>query len=190
MLTTGIRGSRIDDNSLAITTYSQVVAMIEQNSVTSLLLRLNKKINNREERNTQTMKITCHRERLLTAFQTAATVAAARTSKAILQNVKMDASSSRVTLTATDLEVGIRVELEEQEVEVPGNALLSVSQFGSILRESSDERIHIESDGQGIRIRGDRSRFRLPSQNPAEYQIFPNRVTRIIIRSPAVSYVN
>lgn len=119
------------------------------------------------------MKITCNRDRLLAAFQTAATVAAARTSKPILQNVKMEATDTRVTLTATDLEVGIRVELEDQEVQVPGNALLSVSQFGSILRESNDERIHIESDGQGIRIRGDRSRFRLPSQNPAEFPDFP-----------------
>lgn len=139
------------------------------------------------------MKITCNRDRLLAAFQTAATVAAARTSKAILQNVKMEAMGTRVTLTATDLEVGIRVELDDQEVETPGNALLSVSQFGSILRESSDERIRIESDGQGVRIRGERSRFRLPSQNPAEFPDFaepkdtnyytlPGRLLRELIR--------
>ena len=119
------------------------------------------------------MKITCNRDQLLTAFQTAATVAAARTSKPILQNVKMEAMDGKVSLTATDLEVGIRVELPDQDVEVPGSALLSVAQFGPILRESSDQQLRIESDGQGLRIRGDRSRFKLPSQNPAEFPDFP-----------------
>ena len=40
-------------------------------------------------------------------------------------------------LMATDLEVGMRVHVDGVEVEVPGSALLSVAQFGSLLREST-----------------------------------------------------
>ena len=98
------------------------------------------------------MKITCNRDQLLAAFQTAATVAAARTSKPILQNVKMEALDGKVSLTATDLEVGIRVELPDQDVEVPGTALLSVAQFNPILRESTDQQLRIESDGHTVRF--------------------------------------
>lgn len=115
------------------------------------------------------MKITCNRSQLQSAFQTAATVVPSRSPKPVLQNVKMDASANGVTLIATDMEVGIRLALPDQVAEVPGSALLSVSQFGSILRESADETLKIEADGQGITVIGERSRFKLPSGNPQEF---------------------
>ncbi len=117
------------------------------------------------------MKITCQRERFLSAFQTAASVAPTRSPKPILQNVKLEADAEKATLIATDLEVGIRIEAAGIDVETPGSCVLPVGRFGSILRESSDEKIRIETDGQGTVIRGERSEFRLPAENPAE---FPN----------------
>lgn len=115
------------------------------------------------------MKIVCNREKLLTAFQTASVVVPSRSPKPVLQNVKIEAAGDAVTLIATDMEVGIRLDVPEQTVEVPGSALLSVSQFGSILRESSDETLRVEADGQGIVVQGERSRFKLPSGNPMEF---------------------
>lgn len=120
------------------------------------------------------MKITCHRERFLSAFQTAASVAPARSPKPILQNVKLEAAADKATLIATDLEIGIRIDAAGIDVETPGSAVLPVGRFGSILRESSDEKMRIETDGQGIVIRGERSEFRLPAENPTE---FPNVAT-------------
>jgi DNA polymerase-3 subunit beta len=117
------------------------------------------------------MKITCHREKLLHAFQTVAAVAPSRSPKPILQNVKLEADEDRVTLMATDLEVGIRYEATGVEVESPGTAILPVGRFGSILRESSDETFRVEADGQGVTIRGDRSQFKLSAENPND---FPN----------------
>jgi DNA polymerase-3 subunit beta len=55
------------------------------------------------------------------------------------------------------------------EVEVPGSIVLPISRFGSILRESSDEKLSLESDGQKTLVRGQRSEFRLPSENPDEF---------------------
>ena len=115
------------------------------------------------------MKISCDREQLLHAFQTVATVAPSRSPKPILQNVKLDASSEGVTLTATDLEIGIRHAVAGVDVQVPGSIVLSVARFGSILRENTDQTLHIESDGQGTTIRGERSKFQLPAENPAEF---------------------
>jgi DNA polymerase-3 subunit beta len=138
------------------------------------------------------MKIACDREKLLAAFQMAATVVPARSPRTVLQTIKMDAAGG-VTLAATDMEVGIRIEVPDQTAEVPGSALLSVTQFGSILRESTDQTLLIEADGRGISVRGGRSRFRLPSGNPAEfpgvagfaeasYFIVPARLLRELIR--------
>src|SRR5690349_8259947 len=111
------------------------------------------------------MKITCQRDKFLTAFQTAAAVAPSRSPKPILQNVKLEVAADRATLIATDLEVGIRIDVTGIEVEAPGSAVLPVSRFGSILRESTDEKIRLETDGQGTVVRGERSEFRLPGEN-------------------------
>src|SRR5687767_8062732 len=108
------------------------------------------------------MKLICEREKFLAAFQTAASVAPPRSPKPILQNVKLEVRDDSVTLMATDLEIGIRVEVPGVQVEAPGNAVLPIGRFSSILRESSDASLHIEFDGQGLLVRGDRSEFRLP----------------------------
>jgi len=115
------------------------------------------------------MKVLCEREKLLHAFQTAASVAPSRSTKPILQNVKFEATAERTTLMATDLEIGIRIEATGVVVEAPGNAILPITRFGMILRESLDEKLVLESDGRKILVRGDRSEFNLPAENPDEF---------------------
>jgi DNA polymerase-3 subunit beta len=117
------------------------------------------------------MKISCDREQLLQAFQTVAAVAPARSPKPILQNVKLEAAAEGTTLTATDLEVGIRHAVAGVEVQSPGALVLPVARFGSILRESGDKTLRIEGDGNGATILGERSKFQLPVENPADFPV-------------------
>jgi DNA polymerase-3 subunit beta len=143
------------------------------------------------------MKVICDREKLLAAFQIAAVVAPARSPKPILRNVKFEVSGQgaegRGTMMATDLEVGVRVSLDKIEVEAPGDAILPIDRFGLIVRESSDAKLRIESDGQGTLVRGDRSEFKLPASNPEEfpaiaefaegkYHALPARLLKELIR--------
>jgi DNA polymerase-3 subunit beta len=115
------------------------------------------------------MKIQCNREAMLAAFQLAASVAPSRSPKPILQCVKLDVQDGTALLMATDLEVGVRVEVEGITAEVGGSAVLPVQRFGNILRESSDETLTLEADPQGTVIKGSRSEFNLPGQNPDEF---------------------
>ncbi|MBI3837640.1 MAG: DNA polymerase III subunit beta [Planctomycetia bacterium] len=115
------------------------------------------------------MKVTCDREALLAAFQTAAAVVPTRSPKPILQNIKLEVSDKSAILLATDLEIGIRIQVPGIQVQVPGSVILPLGRFGSILRESSDELLHLESDGQGTVVRGERSEFKLPGENPQEF---------------------
>ncbi|MGA2033451.1 MAG: DNA polymerase III subunit beta [Thermoguttaceae bacterium] len=117
------------------------------------------------------MKITCEREKLLHAFQTAASVAPTRSPKPILQNLKLDVGGETAILMGTDLEVGIRIEVTGIAIETPGQIVLPISRFLSILRESADEKLSLESDGQRTLIRGQRSEFQLPSENPDEFPV-------------------
>jgi DNA polymerase-3 subunit beta len=115
------------------------------------------------------MKFTCERDKISSAFHIAASVAPSRSPKPILQNVKLLAQDGEVTLSATDMEIGVRITVSDMEVAVPGSAVVPVARFGSILRESSDAKLVIENDHQGTTIRGDRSEFRLPAENPDEF---------------------
>ncbi len=147
------------------------------------------------------MKISCDPEQLLQAFQTVASVAPSRSPKPILQNVKLEVTDQAVTLLATDLEVGIRHAVTGVDIQSPGVAILSVSRFGSILRESTDQMLHLESDSQGTTIRGERSQFRLPAEDPAEFpqvtgfeesdfHTVPARLLRELIRRTAFATDN
>jgi DNA polymerase III subunit beta len=115
------------------------------------------------------MKATCHRDKLLHAFQMAASVAPSRSPKPILQNVKLEVTPEGAILMGTDLEVGVRVEVEGFSVQAPGSVVLPRDRFGKILSESSDEQIDLESDGGKVLVRGQRSEFQLPSENPDEF---------------------
>jgi DNA polymerase-3 subunit beta len=115
------------------------------------------------------MKITCNREKMLHAFQTVAAIAPARSPKPILQNVKLEVAKDKATLMATDLEVGIRYEVAGVETDAPGAAVLPVGRFGSILRESTDATFRIEAGDGGTTIRGERSQFKLPAENPQDF---------------------
>lgn len=115
------------------------------------------------------MKIVCSRAMLAAAFQTVSSVVPARTPKAILQNVKVQASGNAATLIGTDQEVGIRYTVSETEVQVPGEALLPTSRVVSILREMQGDRVNIEVDDDAISIRGDRSEYKLAGEDPQEF---------------------
>jgi DNA polymerase-3 subunit beta len=139
------------------------------------------------------MKFTCERDKILSAFQTAATVAPSRSPKPILQNVKLVVGQQEATLLATDMEVAIRLDVPGIQVESPGSALLPVGRFGLILRESTDAKLLVEADAQGTLVRGERSEFKLPGENPDEfpdvasfsddcYHEMPARLLRELIR--------
>jgi len=115
------------------------------------------------------MKATCQRDKLLHAFQMAASVAPSRSPKPILQNVKLEVTADGAMLMGTDLEVGIRVAVEGFAVEAPGTVVLPRDRFGKILSESSDEKLDLQSDGGKVLVRGQRSEFQLPSENPDEF---------------------
>ena len=115
------------------------------------------------------MKFTFDREKMLAAFQPAASVAPSRSPKPILQCVKLIGTEAGATLMATDTEVGIRVVVEGVTVEIPGNVVLPVDLFGNILRESTDDQLAVAVDGEGISVKGGSNVYNLPSQNADEF---------------------
>ncbi|NBW85864.1 MAG: DNA polymerase III subunit beta [Planctomycetia bacterium] len=116
------------------------------------------------------MKIRSPREPILAALQTAAAVVPARSPKPVLTNVKLEATKDSAVLSATDLEVGVRIEIEGVETSAPGAVLLPSGRLAAIVRESSPGTVfEISSDGTATVVKAPRSEFRLPAEDPLEF---------------------
>ncbi len=121
------------------------------------------------------MNLRCTREPLLAALQTAAVVVPTRSTRPVLTNVKLDVDGSTAVLSATDLEIGIRTEIEGVETTAAGSVLLPSGRLMAIVRESPPgTTFEIESDGNATVVKAARSQFRLPAEDPVE---FPSVVT-------------
>lgn len=115
------------------------------------------------------MKISCQRDVFSSAFQLAASVAAVRDVKPVLQNVKIKVDKDAVLLQATDAEIGIRLFLDGCEILEKGEAILPTKHLRRILQESSEETLQIESTQDKTIVSGARSRFTLSTQPPDEF---------------------
>src|SRR5262245_45586935 len=110
------------------------------------------------------MKAICHRDGLLAACQLAGAAATARDLNPILRNLKMVAEDGRCTLLATDLELSIRLEVRGVQVEQAGEAVLPAARTTAILREATDDEIHLEASPDACLLRGKTIEFEMPSE--------------------------
>jgi len=117
------------------------------------------------------MKIQFEPKDFSTKFKLAATVAAARDTKPILQNVKVRADKKAgVILQATDTELGIRIRFDCDVVN-NGEAVLPTKRLTQMLDLTSEDRLIIESTDSNTIVSGENERLELNTQSPDE---FPN----------------
>ena len=119
------------------------------------------------------MKIISHREGFLQACQLASAAIATRDVKPVLRNIKAVVDKDRCTLMATDLEVGIRLEVRGIKVEEPGEALLPTARMISILREATDEELVIEGGPEACRVVGSANEYNMAGEDTAAFPEVP-----------------
>ena len=119
------------------------------------------------------MKTVCDRATLTRAVQVAASVVAPKSPKPALGCIKMECTKERMTLLATDLEVGIRVELDKMEVQQPGDGLVPAERLHGILRELEADTVTITSNDQETEIVAPGARFKVLGDNPADFPQVP-----------------
>jgi len=117
------------------------------------------------------MKIHFNPKDFSSKFKLAASVAAARDIKPILQNVKIKADKKvGVILQATDTEIGIRVRVD-CDVTTNGEAILPTKRLTQILDLTGEEQLTIESTENNAVVNGENEKYDLNTQPPDE---FPN----------------
>jgi DNA polymerase III subunit beta len=119
------------------------------------------------------MRVICHREGLLAACQLTSAALPARDVKPILRNLKAIAGDGRCTLMATDMEVGIRLDVQGLTIQEPGEAILPAAKLVSILREARDAELSIEADPSACIVRGESLEFEMPSEDPVQFPDLP-----------------
>ncbi len=119
------------------------------------------------------MRVLCHREGLLAACQLASAAVTTRDVKPVLRNLKAIADEGRCTLMATDLELGIRLDVQGLTIEEPGEAILPAAKLVAILREARDDQLSIEADPTACVVRGMSLEFEMPSEDPAQFPDLP-----------------
>src|SRR5436309_2653051 len=119
------------------------------------------------------MKALCKRESLLAACQLTSAAIPTKDLKPILKNLKAVAGDGRCTLIATDMEVGIRLDVQGLQIEEPGEAILPAAKLIAILREARDQELALEADASACVIRGAQVEFEMPSEDPAQFPDFP-----------------
>ena len=106
----------------------------------------------------------------MAALQSASAVVPARSPKPVLTNVKLEAGQESAVLSATDLEVGIRTQIEGVETLAAGAALLPSARLAAIVRESAPGTVfELSADGTATLVKAPRSDFRLPAEDPLEF---------------------
>ena len=120
------------------------------------------------------MKVICNRGALLEALSVAGNVVAQRTPKPVLQCLKLTAEDNAMTIAATDLEVAIRYNDNQVQIEQAGEALLPADKLRDIVRESVDDTLSIEVTGDNAHIKGQDSHFKIFTQKVGEFPKIPD----------------
>lgn len=116
------------------------------------------------------MKIAVNRRHFLGLLDRVASAAASgRVTHEVLKFVRVDADK-RITVQATDGEVSIMVDGDAEVIEA-GSALIDPAKTASLLKESSAEIITIEATDQAVKFHAGKSKFSLPSLDPATFPV-------------------
>jgi DNA polymerase-3 subunit beta len=114
------------------------------------------------------LKVVCDRAALLDAVTTAAAIVASRTPQPILRCLRLSATDTLV-VSATDLEVGLRLGVARVEVESPGQAAVPADKLTQICRACEDPSLTLETEDNALHIRGQGSHFKVFGYDPGEY---------------------
>lgn len=119
------------------------------------------------------MKVKFNRAALAEALSLVTTVVPSRTTKPILQGLKLDAKKDSVAISATDFEISITCLVAQAQVEEKGEAVVPAERLAAIVRESVDEVLEIQSAEGTCHVRGADSHFTIYGYQPDQYPAVP-----------------
>lgn len=109
------------------------------------------------------------------ALSLVTTVVPERSARAIMQNLLLIGNSdSTITLAATDLEVGIKITIEVQNLENPSSLLLPASRLNALVKGTYSDDLDITIENNRAEIKTKMGRFQVPGQDVLDYPTIPD----------------
>jgi len=124
------------------------------------------------------MKVICDRTALLDGVNVVSSVVATRTPRPQLTCVKLVAErvaeAGRMTMSATDGEVWLRLATESVDVQTEGEALIPAQKLQQIVSaEENESTLTLELEDDQLHLRGEDARFRIYGYPPGDFPAPP-----------------
>ncbi|MBS1882900.1 MAG: DNA polymerase III subunit beta, partial [Actinobacteria bacterium] len=131
------------------------------------------------------MKLTTKREELVAKLSTVSRAVSTRAATQALSGVLLEASEGSVTLSATDLDLGLRTTVEAT-VESPGSVLLPGRLLAEVVRSLADDAVEVETREaeRDVEIRSGSSSFHLRVLPAEDFPTLPSAAGADPIRIP------
>lgn len=139
------------------------------------------------------MQISVKRDKLVSAVSHVAKAVSTRTTIPILTGIKLKATDEGLTLTASDSDVSIEVQIPSEEagewgvtVHKPGSVVLTARIFGEIVRKLAGDEIQISVDDRfAALIRSGQAEFTINGMNAEEFPQLPQLEEEKVLSIPS-----
>ncbi len=118
------------------------------------------------------LKFTCDRKELVEALAIALGAVPAKSTLAILGNIKFEAEGDHLELTGTNIDLWARNKVSA-EVGAGGAITLPARRFAEIARHLDADEVEVEVEGTQATVKGGRATFKLMGIDAADYPAFP-----------------
>ncbi len=119
---------------------------------------------------TSCLKFRGDAKELAESVSLAATVAPAKSTRPVLQNLLLHGHDGVLEVTGSDMEVSIRVRIEHVEIGADGKVLVNAGRFQQILRELAGEQVEVRTDDRaGCTITTGDARFQVMGEDPQDF---------------------
>lgn len=132
------------------------------------------------------MKVTLPTGRLLEAVGHAAAVASSKSTKPIYECVALRANKATgLSLEATDLDVGLRVHVEDSATASEGEVAVPAARLLAIVREIEEDETTLSTSDRGLEITTAGSRFTVRHEDIAEFPTIGRFPDKSAVRVPS-----
>jgi len=133
------------------------------------------------------MEIKAKRGELLATLYWTQSIVERRNTMPILANVLIEAKKGSIHLTATDLEVGVRGQVDG-EVAKEGTVTVNAKKLYEIVREVSQDQVQLKRlDNEWVEIRSGKSVFKIVGMDAREFPQFPDFDSKGLSTTPAIT---
>jgi DNA polymerase-3 subunit beta len=131
------------------------------------------------------MEIKAKREGLLATLYWTQSIVERRNTMPILANVLIEAAQGSIRVTATDLEVGVRGEIDGDVVK-EGTVTINAKKIYEIIREVANDQVQLKRlENDWVEIRSGKSVFKIVGIDAKEFPQFPKFDSKALSTTPA-----